>query len=550
MRKLGGLLIGCTLLLSVSQVWADIESDLIAYYNFEGLSGMVGENVTDQSGKGHHGVCRQDQATLKVPTIVSGPSGLGDALSYDGAFYVQIPNHADFDVLGPITMAAWIKVDLFDLEWQTFFCRGDWSWRMARNGSDPPDPEEVVMHFSGLDGGWGVNGTGDVVDGQWHHVVGVWTGSGNFATLYIDGSEDAISGLLTGTINTMGNDPVTIGAQIHNGQLRRQWKGQIDEVRLYDRALTLTEVADLYAFTLAGVNSTPSATLPASQSLKMPDHVEFKLNGTVADDGNPLPDNPASPDPADPNKLSWWWETVTKPDGADDPVFLADDPDDLSGSAFVYDTPHQPIAVDPNVKFSQYGLYELRLHARDGEKSNHATISVMVDPPGISEQGYMYLSPVPGAEYVSAQTRYVLVRFEEVTPDDITNLSSFITVMGASSGNHPGTTKIASDNRTVIYTMSSDFSSGETAIVTLAPIVDPGAGGTVDPYQYQFYITGPATSAAPQPENREPSPPMTIRIRAIFSWITDPAEAIPTMLSSILWGIRSGTCKRMTNDGI
>ncbi len=481
---------------------ADIESDLIAYYNFEGLTGTTGETVVDQTGHGHNGVCRQDQSTLKAPAIVSGPTGLGDALSYDGAFYVQIPNHTDFDIVGPITMAAWIKVDLFDLDWQTFFCRGDWSWRLHRSDGGSSDPEEVAFHMSGLSD-YGPYGVTDVVDGQWHHIVGVWPGDGTPATLYVDGGIDAVSGTLTGTINTEGNDPVTIGAQINNGNLGRQWKGQIDEVRLYDRALNSTEVADLYAFTLAGANSTPSVTLPASKTLKMPDNVEFKLNGTVADDGNPLPDHPASPDPADPNKLSWWWEIVTKPVGADDPIFLPDDPYDLSGSAFVYDTPYQPIAVDPNVKFSQYGLYELRLHATDGQKSNQATISVLVNPPGISEQGYMYLSPVPGAEYVSAQTRYVLVRFEDVTPYDITNLSSFITVVGDSSGSHSGTTKIASDNRTVIYTMSSDFSNGETATVTLMPNVDPGAGGTVDPYQYQFYVTGPAPSAAPQQANRE-----------------------------------------------
>ena len=48
--------------------------------------------------------------------------------------------------------------------------------------------------------------------------------------------------------------------------------------------------------------------------------------------------------------------------------------------------------------------------------------------------GYLYLSPMPGAEYVSAQTRFVLVRFKDVSPTAVTNLSTFITVTGASSG--------------------------------------------------------------------------------------------------------------------
>jgi hypothetical protein len=105
-------------------------------------------------------------------------------------------------------------------------------------------------------------------------------------------------------------------------------------------------------------------------------------------------------------------------------------------------------------------------------------------------QGYMYLSPMPEAEYCSAQTRFVLVRFSSVLPSDVTNLlTSFITVTGASSGNHVGTTHVASDGRTVIFTMSTDFSANEVANVTLNPGLRAGAGGTVLPYQYRFVIS-------------------------------------------------------------
>ncbi|MHC4694456.1 MAG: hypothetical protein ACYS67_17075, partial [Planctomycetota bacterium] len=52
------------------------------------------------------------------------------------------------------------------------------------------------------------------------------------------------------------------------------------------------------------------------------------------------------------------------------------------------------------------------------------------------DKGYLYLSPVPRAEYVSPQTKFFLVRFETVSPNDITNLSTFIDVTGAASGNH------------------------------------------------------------------------------------------------------------------
>ncbi|NIS54051.1 MAG: hypothetical protein GWN94_23625 [Phycisphaerae bacterium] len=120
---------------------------------------------------------------------------------------------------------------------------------------------------------------------------------------------------------------------------------------------------------------------------------------------------------------------------------------------------------------------------------------------GYREKGYLYLSPIPRAEYVLPQTKFFLVRFVDVSPNDITNLSTFIEVTGAASGVHPGQTKIASDDRTVIFEVSSDFSSDELVSVTLAPTVDPCAAGVVEPYQYQFMISGPMPFPPPPPLN-------------------------------------------------
>src|SRR5262252_748488 len=153
-RRLQICTAGVTILLSVLAARADITNGLVAYYNFEGLTGAVGETVVDQSGHGHNGVCRQDQSTLKAPTIVPGPNGLGDALNFDGSFYVQIPNHSDFNITDNITVAAWVSVDAFDQDWQTMFCRGDWSWRLHREGSS----DYGCFHMSGLANGYGADG--------------------------------------------------------------------------------------------------------------------------------------------------------------------------------------------------------------------------------------------------------------------------------------------------------------------------------------------------------------------------------------------------------
>ncbi len=104
--------------------------------------------------------------------------------------------------------------------------------------------------------------------------------------------------------------------------------------------------------------------------------------------------------------------------------------------------------------------------------------------------GYLYLSPLPGAQYCSPQTRFVLVRFATVPPTAITNLAQFIQVNGASSGPHLGTTKIASDNRTVIFSMTSSFVPNEVATVSLSPKVDLTTNSAIPAYQYQFMVSG------------------------------------------------------------
>ncbi|MCX6927264.1 MAG: PA14 domain-containing protein, partial [Verrucomicrobia bacterium] len=102
--------------------------------------------------------------------------------------------------------------------------------------------------------------------------------------------------------------------------------------------------------------------------------------------------------------------------------------------------------------------------------------------------GYLYLSPLPGAEYVSAQTRFVLVRFKDVSPEAVANLSTFITVTGSSSGIHSGQTHIAMDGRTVIYEMTTDFTVNELVTVALTPEVEEAA--SLDSFQYQFVVAG------------------------------------------------------------
>jgi len=126
------------------------------------------------------------------------------------------------------------------------------------------------------------------------------------------------------------------------------------------------------------------------------------------------------------------------------------------------------------------------------------------------DAGYLYLSPVPNAPYVSQQTRYVLVRFKSILPSQVTNLlTSFISVEGYFSGSHPGKTHVATDGKTVIFEMGTDFTTNELVAVTLNPLVAPANSGMVQSFQYFFMVTAPM-GAIPTATPQATAPPVPL----------------------------------------
>ena len=164
------------------------------------------------------------------------PGKVGQAFSFDGnGDAVTVPHSGSLDLSSAITIEAWVKVDSFTKDWQAIVTKGDSAWRLHRFG----DSNNVAFGTSGLttgNGGPDLAGATDVADGQWHHVVGTYDGTTK--ALYVDGALDA-STTASGLISTNAY-PVMIGenAELHG----RHFDGLIDEVVLYDRALSAEEV--------------------------------------------------------------------------------------------------------------------------------------------------------------------------------------------------------------------------------------------------------------------------------------------------------------------
>ncbi len=200
---------------------------LVARYEFEG-------NVNDSNGSNHGSV-------IGAPAYPAGVSG--QAISLDGILdYVKIPGSntpgGAFDINDAITVAAWIKVAAFDTDYATIMSKGDDAWRLARNLNNDSLEFACTGVTSGSIFGHIVGGT-SVDDSLWHHVAGVYDGSGLY--LYIDGVLDAWDEA-TGLINSNSYE-VYIGENAE--ATGRLWDGQLDDARVYSRGLSHSEIVSL-----------------------------------------------------------------------------------------------------------------------------------------------------------------------------------------------------------------------------------------------------------------------------------------------------------------
>ena len=185
-------------------------------------------------------------------TFVDGPKG--DAISFDGiSSYVSIGNPPELQIIGEITLSAWIKPE---------FGGGGQQNIVAKGYSLNPAGE---VHLRINDGHYEVGSWSNAGEyktafaipsedyGNWVHLTGVYDGT--YWRLYHNGIE------VSATASNVGAVPVNaswaIGATAAGNE--RFFKGAIDEVRLYDRALTPQEIEAL-AGVVDNLNYTPTAT--------------------------------------------------------------------------------------------------------------------------------------------------------------------------------------------------------------------------------------------------------------------------------------------------
>lgn len=78
-------------------------------------------------------------------------------------------------------------------------------------------------------------------DGKWHHVCGTF--SAGTIRIYVDGVREASATVGTTVISSAAGNPLHVGAYAYGGEI---WTGMIDELGIWSRALSDSEVVELY----------------------------------------------------------------------------------------------------------------------------------------------------------------------------------------------------------------------------------------------------------------------------------------------------------------
>jgi len=167
----------------------------------------------------------------------------GKALNLDGSSHtVKIPHYAGLKPAKAITVSAWIKperVGKGGWQWQEIFRKEDGNARVLMAIGEREKKHSLCFGL-GIGGKFVEQGAplepSKLLDGKWH-LVSV-TFDGKAIRFYADGQEIGVK-TATGSIDTQGEAPAYIGSDLGT---REFFKGGIDDVRVYNRALSTGEI--------------------------------------------------------------------------------------------------------------------------------------------------------------------------------------------------------------------------------------------------------------------------------------------------------------------
>lgn len=228
----------CTL---PTNAYADLTDGLVAHYRFNG-------DASDESRNGNNG-------TVNGATLTNDRFGKANkAYAFDGSSYIDCGNDDSINIAGNLTLSTWVKID----DSSTLLSEQALIGKVGPSHSEPEDnqymlilePGSTILFLSyGTHSGqaqpvqWSHP---DWPDGNWVHIVTTYDKATDIGSIYFNGVYKT-SGSLNGEPNNYTtNINLTLGATPVDTSTR-YLVGLLDDVRIYNRVLSLDEVGELYA---------------------------------------------------------------------------------------------------------------------------------------------------------------------------------------------------------------------------------------------------------------------------------------------------------------
>ncbi len=249
----------------------------VGHWTFDDGSGTIASDSSTNENKG----------TLNGPLWTTGKVGSG-ALQLDGIDdYVSIPDSTSLSSIegsNQATIAYWIRRDSATA---TMGIISRWNTgKLVAIYSDSNFPIRSQWRYGGAGtGGTTLDHAGcgntncPILAGEWHHVAVIYDNPASY--IYLDGQLKHSRNGTGGALNANTSDPLSIGkySSFH-------FNGSIDDVRIYNRALSASEVQEVYQLGLD--SAPPQQPIAPFNATNDTIHPANTTNATVSDSTPPV----------------------------------------------------------------------------------------------------------------------------------------------------------------------------------------------------------------------------------------------------------------------
>jgi hypothetical protein len=216
-------------------------SDLVGYWRNDGVTTWL-----DRSTNSNNGTVSGSPASIIVPEglnegrdsqgyYLTDTDSISSGIRFKGAEYISVQDSESLDFANAFTIETWIKPKQKNV-YQIFLQKGT-ATKSPRLNIAETNGRYTLDIVIGSSHNY-VNSTNNaVIVDQWQHLAVTWNGS--TAKMYIDGSQNATASI-SGT-QDLNTDALTIGKSSS-----AYFTGSLDEVRLYAKELSATEVLKNY----------------------------------------------------------------------------------------------------------------------------------------------------------------------------------------------------------------------------------------------------------------------------------------------------------------